>query len=103
MTAAFDAAGRQLVLDWELPGYGVVPEAKSVRYVAADDQYKETVRPVTQRRALYREVPAQSVLLVLHRLFGADEYGVLDFVALNGFVDGRDPATGRQAQVFLRR
>ncbi|GAA3498069.1 restriction endonuclease [Streptomyces prasinosporus] len=100
-TAAFDTAGRQLVLDWELPGYGVVPEAKSVRYVAADDQFKESARPVSQRRALYREVLAQGMLLVLHQLFGADEYGVLDSVALNGFVDARDPATGRRAHVFL--
>ncbi|EPD60536.1 hypothetical protein HMPREF1211_05288 [Streptomyces sp. HGB0020] len=101
VSAAFDSAARQLVLDWELPGYDVVPEAKSVRYVPAQDQDKETARPVTQRRALYREVLAQSVLLVLHQLFAADEYGILDSVALNGFVDAPDPATGRQAQIFL--
>ncbi|WP_406169109.1 restriction endonuclease [Streptomyces sp. NBC_00996] len=101
VAAAFDPAARQLVLDWELPGYDVVPETKSVRYVPAQDQDKETVRPVTQRRALYREVLAQSVLLVLHQLFAADEYGVLDSVALNGFVDAHDPATGRRAHIFL--
>lgn len=84
-----------------MPGYDVVPEAKSVRYVPAQDQDKETPRPVTQRRALYREVLAQSVLLVLHQLFTADEYGILDSVALNGFVDAHDPATGRQAHIFL--
>ena len=101
VAAAFDSAARQLVLDWELPGYDVVPEAKSVRYVPSADQDKETARPVTQRRALYREVLAQSVLLVLHQLFSADEYGILDSVALNGFVDAPDPATGRQAHIFL--
>ncbi|QNS06279.1 restriction endonuclease [Streptomyces xanthii] len=101
VTAAYDAAARQLVLDWELPGYDVVPEAKAVRYVPAQDQDKETARPVTQRRALYREVLAQSVLLVLRQLFAADEYGVLDSVALNGFVGAPDPATGRHGQIFL--
>ncbi|MGP4012292.1 restriction endonuclease [Streptomyces sp. 4N124] len=101
VAAAFDSAARQLVLGWELPGYDVVPEAKSVRYVPAQDQDKETARPATQRRALYREVLAQSVLLVLHQLFTADEYGILDSVALNGFVDAHDPATGRQAHIYL--
>lgn len=101
VAAAFDSAARQLVLDWEVPGYDVVPEAKSVRYVPAQDQDKETARPVTQRRALYREVLAQSVLLVLHQLFTADEYGILDSVALNGFVDAPDPATGRQTHIYL--
>ncbi|MCS0601521.1 restriction endonuclease [Streptomyces sp. LP11] len=101
LAAAFDPAARQLVLNWELPGYDVVPEAKAVRYIPAQDQDKETARPVTQRRALYREVLAQSVLLVLHQLFAADEHGTLDSVALNGFVDAPDPATGRQTHIFL--
>ncbi|ALV35706.1 restriction endonuclease [Streptomyces sp. CdTB01] len=101
VAAAFDTAARQLVLDWELPGYDVVPEAKSVRYVPAQDEDKETARPVTQRRGLYREVLAQSLLLVLHQLFAADEYGILDSVALNGFVDAHDPATGRRTHIFL--
>jgi restriction system protein len=81
VTAAFDPAARQLVLDWELPGYDIVPESKSVRYMLAEDRDKEVARPVTQRRALYREVLAQSVLLVLQQLFAADEYSVLDSVA----------------------
>ncbi|MFD8262713.1 restriction endonuclease [Streptomyces griseoluteus] len=101
VAAAFDSAARQLVLDWELPGYDVVPEAKSVRYVPAQDEDKETARPATQRRGLYREVLAQSLLLVLHQLFAADEYGILDSVALNGFVDAHDPATGRRTHIFL--
>ncbi|MCT9091202.1 restriction endonuclease [Streptomyces sp. ASQP_92] len=101
VTAAFDRGARQLVLDWELPGIEVVPEVKSVRYVASSDQEKETARPVTQRRALYRDALAQCVLLVLRDLFAADEYGVLDSVVLNGFVDDVDPATGRRAEIFL--
>ncbi|SED94748.1 restriction system protein [Streptomyces sp. 2224.1] len=101
IAAAYDPTARQLVLDWELPGYDIVPETKSVRYMPTADQEKETARPATQRRALYREVLAQSVLLVLRDLFAADGYGTLDSVALNGFVDDVDPVTGRPAQVYL--
>ncbi|WP_327729992.1 restriction endonuclease [Streptomyces sp. NBC_00487] len=99
--AAYDSAARQLVLDWELPRYDVVPEAKTVVYMPSVDQDKERPRPVTQRRALYRDVLAQCALLVLHDLFAADEFGALDSVVLNGFVDDHDPATGRRAQIFL--
>ncbi|WP_411577427.1 restriction endonuclease [Streptomyces sp. Je 1-4] len=101
VAAAYDPTARQLVLDWELPGYDIVPEAKSVRYMPTADQEKETARPAAQRRALYRDVLAQSVLLVLRDLFAADTYGTLDSVALNGFVDDVDPVTGRPAQVCL--
>ncbi|WP_405566934.1 restriction endonuclease [Streptomyces phaeochromogenes] len=101
VTAAYDSPARQLVLNWELPGYDVVPEVKLVRYMPGADQDKEAPRPASQRRALYRDVLAQCVLLVLHDLFAADEFGALESVALNGFVDDHDPATGRQARIFL--
>ncbi|WP_190232930.1 restriction endonuclease [Streptomyces avicenniae] len=101
VSAAYDSSARQLVLNWELPGYGVIPETKSVRYMPTADREKETARPVTERRALYRDVLAQCVLLVLHDLFAADEFGALESVALNGFVDDHDPATGRRAHLFL--
>ena len=101
VAAAYDPASGQLVLDWELPFYDVVPETKSVRYVSSTDQDKETARPVSQRRALYREVLAQCMLLVLHQLFAADDSGALDSVVVNGFVDGHDPTTGRPGHIYL--
>ncbi|MFD9970542.1 restriction endonuclease [Streptomyces sp. NPDC059011] len=101
VAAAYDPAARQLVLNWELPTYSIVPEVKAVRYMSGVDQDKETPRPVGQRRALYREVLAQCMLLVLHELFAADELGALESVALNGFVDGHDPTTGRPGHIFL--
>ncbi|MGW1543407.1 restriction endonuclease [Streptomyces sp. NPDC002309] len=101
VAAAYDSAAKQLVLDWALPAYDVVPEVKSVRYMSGVDQDKETPRPVGQRRALYREVLAQCVLLVLHELFAADESGALESVALNGFVDGHDPTTGQPGHIVV--
>ncbi|MEV6952892.1 restriction endonuclease [Streptomyces sp. NPDC051183] len=101
VSAAYDPAARQLVLDWELPRYEVVPEAKSVRYVPSTDQDKETARPATQRRGLYRDLLAQCVLLVVRELYAADEFGALDSVVVNGFVDDHDPVTGRETQLVL--
>ncbi|MFE3605136.1 restriction endonuclease [Streptomyces goshikiensis] len=101
VSAAYDQAARQLVLDWELPRYGVVPEAKSVRYLPSIDQDKETARPAAQRRALYRDLLAQCLLLVVRELYAADEFGALDSVVVNGFVDDHDPATGREARIIL--
>ncbi|WP_261993813.1 restriction endonuclease [Streptomyces sp. t39] len=101
VSAAYDRAARQLVLDWELPAFQVVPEAKGVRYLVGTDQEKVVPRPAAQRRALYRDVLAQSVLLAVRELFAADELRVLDGVVLNGFVDDVDPATGRAGRVVV--
>ncbi|WP_026248443.1 restriction endonuclease [Streptomyces sp. LaPpAH-108] len=99
--AAYDPVARQLVLDWELPGFAVVPEARSVRYMPTLDQEKETPRPMGQRRTLYREVLAQCLLLAAQQVFAADEFDALDSVAVNGVVDDHDPATGRQTLICL--
>ncbi|MFI0817119.1 restriction endonuclease [Streptomyces sp. NPDC021098] len=101
VSAAYAPAARQLVLDWELPRYEIVPDIKSVRYMPSTDEDRETARPATQRRALYRDVLAQVVLLALRDLFAADESGALESVALNGFVDDHDPATGHRARIVL--
>lgn len=101
VSAAYDRAGRQFVLDWDLPGYEVVPEVKGVKYLPSTDQEKEVPRPVTQRRALYRSVLAQSVLLAVRELFAADRFGALESVALNGYVRGVDPATGLDSRVCV--
>ncbi|MGW1075730.1 restriction endonuclease [Streptomyces sp. NPDC002537] len=101
VSAAYDPGARQLVLTSELPGYGIVPETKAVRYMPTADQDKETARPAAQRRAVYRDVLAQCVLLTVRELFAADEFGALESVVLNGFVDDHDPVTGRRAQIVL--
>ncbi|MFB6614561.1 restriction endonuclease [Streptomyces sp. NPDC085524] len=101
VTAAYDPGPRQLVLDWELPGFAVVPELKSVRYMPSTGQDKETARSAAERRKLYRDLLAQCVLLVVHELYAADEFGALDSVVVNGFVDAPDPVTGLEAQLVL--
>ncbi|MGW2255995.1 restriction endonuclease [Kitasatospora sp. NPDC001660] len=101
LVAAWEASTRQLVVNWELPGPDVVPAASRVRYVKSDDREAEVARPATERKALYREVLAQTSLRVAAELFRADRDGMLDSVVLNGFVRGIDPATGRESERFL--
>lgn len=101
VSASFDGAGRQLILNWELPGFSVVPEASVVRYLPGSDRDKEVGRPITERRSLYRDVLAQCALLALWIVFTADTFGVVDSIALNGLVDTTDPATGNQTQIFV--
>ncbi|WP_327673679.1 restriction endonuclease [Kitasatospora sp. NBC_00458] len=101
LVAAWEASSRQLVVNWELPGPEVVPSAGRVRYVKTDDREAEVARPATERKALYREVLAQSALRVVAELYRADGDGLLASVVLNGFVQGIDPATGREAERFL--
>ncbi|MER5640120.1 restriction endonuclease [Kitasatospora sp. NPDC002227] len=98
---AWDAAARQLVVDWQLPDQEIVPAAARVRYVRTDDRETEVARSAAERKSLYRELLAQSVLRVLAELFRADTGRLLASVVLNGCVEAIDPATGRQERRCL--
>ncbi|MGK4580652.1 restriction endonuclease [Kitasatospora sp. HPMI-4] len=99
--AAWDEAAGQLVVDWRLPGFEVVPEVARYRYVKSTDQESEVARSATERRAVYREVLAQCALRVLAELFLADAGERLASVVFNGYLEAVDPATGRQEQRYL--
>ncbi|WP_405019635.1 restriction endonuclease [Kitasatospora sp. NBC_00070] len=97
----WDPSARQLVVDWELPGPDCVPAVARVRYVKSDDREAEVARPAGERKALYRELLAQCALRVLAELFRADQGELLASVVLNGYVEGTDPASGRDEQRYL--
>ncbi|MEV7178005.1 restriction endonuclease [Kitasatospora sp. NPDC093679] len=94
--ARWDAGARQLVVEWSLPDFSVVPAVARHRYVKTDDRDAEVARPAGERRALYREVVAQCALRVLAEAFRADDAGLLSSVVVHGVVEAVDPATGRE-------
>ncbi|BFV56845.1 restriction endonuclease [Kitasatospora sp. CMC57] len=100
-TVGWDPAARQLVVDWELPGFEVVPAVARVRYVKNDDREAEVARPATERKALYRELLAQCSLRVLAELYRTDAGQRVESVVFNGYVEGTDPASGREEQRYL--
>ena len=93
-TLAYDRESKLLGIDYMLPDWSVVPEAKSFRYVKARDLIDPTPETAVKRRALYASVVAQAALRVLHELFEADRRGHVETVALNCLVDTIDRATG---------
>ncbi|GAA2141048.1 restriction endonuclease [Kitasatospora kazusensis] len=100
-TLGWDEARRQLVVDWQLPDAEIVPPTARIRYVKTDDRDTEVARSATDRKAVHREVLAQSALRVLAELFRTDADGLLASVVFNGYVEAVSPATGREEQRHL--
>ena len=98
---AYLPESRQLVVERDLPPFGIVPEVGAYKYVKTKDEVTTTARPVTQRRILYTSVVAQTMLRTLHELFGADRAGHLETIVVNGYVDAIDPATGQPTRTCV--
>jgi restriction system protein len=92
---------RQLVVEYELPGVGVIPNVKAYRYVKARDEVTSTPRPQSQVKAQYASVVAQVSLRTIHELFEADTWGNVETVVLNVMVSGLDPRTGKTVRPCL--
>lgn len=91
---AYDRDSKLLGIDYMLPDWSVVPEAKGYRYVKARDEIEAAPDTSSRRRALYTSLVAQSALRVLHEVLEADRQGHVETVALNCMVDTIDRATG---------
>jgi restriction system protein len=92
----WDAGARQLIVDWQLPSFDVVPDTARIRYVKRSDEYRPIAMAAGRRATLYRDALGQSSLRVVDALFRADRYGLLASIAFNGQVVAPDPATGQE-------
>lgn len=98
---AYVPESTQLVVEYDLPSFEIVPEAGSYKYVKGKDEIAKGVRPVTQRKNLYASIVAQVTLRTLHELFKADRKGYLGTIVFNGYVESVDKGTGRVVRTCL--
>ena len=98
---AYVPESKQLVIEYDLPSFEVIPEVGLYKYVKTKDEVTETARPHAQRKALYSSIVAQITLRSLYELFKADRMGYVDIVVFNGYVDSIDKGTGRPLRACL--
>ncbi|HEX4953368.1 MAG TPA: restriction endonuclease [Thermoanaerobaculia bacterium] len=95
---AYVPESKQLVVEYDLPAFDVVPEILAHKYNKSRDSITEVRRSAVDRRRIYGSVVAQTALRTLHEVFEADRTRAVDTVVLNGHVDAIDAATGRRAR-----
>ncbi len=98
---AFVPESKQLVIEFDLASFNVIPEVGLYKYVKTKDEVTETARPLAQRKALYSSVVAQVTLRTLYELFKADRMGHVDIIVFNGYVTSIDKGTGRPVRTCL--
>jgi restriction system protein len=95
---AYVPESKQLVVEYDLPPFSVIPEVAAYKYQKSKDEITTSTRPLAQRKVLYASVVAQVTLRTIHELFEADRLGHLETIIFNGYVDSIDPGTGRSVR-----
>lgn len=98
---AFSSQSRQLVIELELPAFGVIPECREYRYVKTRDEIKPVALPATERKRLYASLIAQVALTALRAIFRADTHAVVETIVINGHVHTIDKRTGQEIHPCL--
>jgi restriction system protein len=98
---AYVPESKQLVIEYDLPSFDVIPDVGSFRYVKTKDEVTQTTRPLAHRKTLYSSVVAQVTLRSLYELFKADRMGQIDIIVLNGYVASTDKGTGHPIRTCL--
>jgi restriction system protein len=93
---AYVPESRQLVIQYQLPAYNIVPPVAEYKYVKAGDKITEKQRLQKDRQGLYKRVVAATTVRTLYEAFSADQSQAAESVVFNGHVDTINEATGKQ-------
>jgi restriction system protein len=104
--AAYVPESTELVIEWDIPGLGIVSPEKEFQFVktrkAIEVRKKWTVDEI---RGAYQNIICQVALQAVHVAFAADPNDLVDTVVVNGMLDMIDPAIGqpiRPCRITLR-
>ncbi|TPN01128.1 restriction endonuclease [Mesorhizobium sp. B2-1-3A] len=86
---------KTLMLEYQLPSPNELPTVKSIRFVAATGELKDTHISEREQKANYDSVCYQICLRTIHELFEADECQNLQRVLFNGISTYVDRTTGQ--------
>lgn len=92
---------KQLVVEYGLPDFEVIPAINSYKYIKAKDSIIETARSQAQRKSLYTSIIAQITLRTLSELFKADRMKCLDTIMFNGYVESTNKGIEQSMRTCL--
>ena len=93
---------RSLIIDYMFPNLEDIPSLKSVTYVRARKEMKETYQSDAYLKKQYESVTYQLVMALLAQAFGISRgKDVIDNVSLNGLVHTVDKSTGQEIEPYI--
>jgi restriction system protein len=90
-----------LLIAYSLPCPDTLPTVKSVKFIKATGEMKETHISEREKKANFEAVAYQICLRTIHEIIEADEHRNINRVLFNGYVNFIDRRSGREARSCL--
>lgn len=98
---AYLPESKELVVEYELPTTGVIPDEEEYRYVKSKDLIESKARKIANIKATYQDIVAAITLRTIHEIIEADQGNYIDVVVFSGHVQSVDLATGNDTHPCL--
>ncbi|MFB4273089.1 restriction endonuclease [Nonomuraea sp. GTA35] len=98
---AYRPENRDLVVEFELPPQGVVPEVRAYKYVKSRDAIDPVPRPQTEVKQRYTKLLACVALRAMHEIFTSTPRELVEAIVFNGRLNTIDQATGKKVRPHL--
>lgn len=85
-----------MVIQYQFPGFSVIPAVSEYKYVKTGDKITQKARPVREGQERYKQVVSAVTVRSLHEVFEADRSQLVETIAFNVHVDTVNSATGKQ-------
>lgn len=95
---AYSPESKQLVVDYDLPSFDIVPSELEYRYVKAKDSIESKPRKANDIKEIYQDIVASIALRTLYEIFKADQADHVNVIVFNGFVNAIDSSTGQEVK-----
>ena len=98
---AYVPESKQVVVEYELPPPGIIPDVEEYKYVKNKDEITGKPRKISEIKDLYQDAVSAIALRTMHELFEADQGSFIDVIVFNGFVQTIDLSTGQDIKPCL--
>jgi restriction system protein len=98
---AYIPEAKEVVIDYELPGIGVIPIISEYKYVKSRDEIEEKQMKQSDIKALYQDIVSSVTLRTVHEITESDQGDHAAIIVFNGHVSTVDPSTGKDVRPCL--
>lgn len=98
---AYVSESKELVVEYELPGVGVIPDIAEHKYIRIKDAIEKKPRKPAEIKELYQDIVASITIRTVHEVLEADQGKHIEVVVFNGFVQTVDLGTGKDIRPCL--
>lgn len=92
---AYSADSKELLVEFRLPNFNVVPVVGNFRYVKTRDEIEEKLRKKSDLELCYKALISNIAIRTIHEIVESDQADTVSMIGFNGYITTVNPSNGK--------